>query len=216
MAETPKTKAVKRTTRVPATKVAEKKDYTVAWMILIGGIIAILIAANWEAVKKHFSKENVFAGNMVSQTAMFAATPVVVPAPAPATATDGETVKVANAGGVTVTQNCGTPPKPVVQAKHTTKPSAKAETVVRRGTFWGWVHPYATSADKKTCYADREISGMPPQCSQLIVEPSKGGETEVAWRNRMGQKQGLAVGMVTDRGVIASVTSPDVNLSTLK
>lgn len=72
------------------------------------------------------------------------------------------------------------------------------------GKFWGWVHPEATAVNKKPCFADRQIRGMPVECSSVEVFARAGSETEVEWNARVAAKNGIAVGVVTDKGTISA------------
>lgn len=72
------------------------------------------------------------------------------------------------------------------------------------GTFWGWVHPEATAANKKPCFADRPITGMPIECSSVQLFASIAGETEQQWNARVAAANGIAVGAKTDKGTISS------------
>ncbi len=80
------------------------------------------------------------------------------------------------------------------------------------GAFWGWVHPEATAANKRGCYADRLISGMPSQCSAIQVEPRVGAESEKQWNARVAAKNGIAVGVKDGKGTISSTTFSHVQV----
>lgn len=116
------------------------------------------------------------------------AAPVVVPAP-PVTQTVDVNVNVNGQPVHTQTSRQTTPPA-AAPAARTPAPAASAASG-KPGIFWGWVHPNSSATDKKPCYADRPIQGMPDRCSQVIVEPHNKGETEDAWRTRMAAKVGL-------------------------
>ena len=60
-----------------------------------------------------------------------------------------------------------------------------AETLKVNAPFWGYYHPKASPENKMKCFTTKQISGMPPQCSSVEVQPSKDGETETDWRARM-------------------------------
>lgn len=95
--------------------------------------------------------------------------------------------------------------RPMETAVHTSPPPAG-------GTFWGWVHPEATAANKRGCYADRLISGMPTQCSAVQVEPRVGVESEKQWNARIAAKNGIAVGVKDGKGTISSTTFSHVQV----
>lgn len=77
------------------------------------------------------------------------------------------------------------------------KPAAPASKpgATTSSTFWGWVHPSATATNKKPCYADRNIAGMPSACSSIEVQAHNKDETEDQWRTRMGALAGIKVGV---------------------
>jgi hypothetical protein len=74
------------------------------------------------------------------------------------------------------------------------------------GKFWGWVHPNATPANKRTCFADRQINGMPAQCSSVEIFSRAGSESEEAWNARVAAKNGIAVGLKDPNGTIKATT----------
>lgn len=71
------------------------------------------------------------------------------------------------------------------------------------GTFWGWIHPEATVTNKKPCFADRQITGFPPQCSSLEVFPRDDAETEQQWNARVAARNSIVTGARTSRGVVS-------------
>jgi hypothetical protein len=80
--------------------------------------------------------------------------------------------------------------------------SAQPGPAPTSGKFWGWVHPEATVANKKTCYADRQITGLPAQCSSMEVFSRQGTETEEQWNARVAAKNGIVVGQKDTHGTI--------------
>lgn len=70
--------------------------------------------------------------------------------------------------------------------------------------FWGWVHPQATPASPRLCFADREITGKPEKCTQVQVFSKEAGETEVQWNARVAAHNGIAAGKKDAKGVISS------------
>lgn len=72
--------------------------------------------------------------------------------------------------------------------------------------FWGWIHPEATATNKRICYTDRRITGMPAQCSSVEIFPREGNETEVQWNGRVAAKNGIYIGAKDEKGVISGIT----------
>lgn len=219
---------------------SDKKNFWIFPTILIVGLILAVLYMKWDSVSGFFkaNPDAAIAGTP-------AVTPPPAPAKVAVrggeiTITQNcnteaqqnhtlskEQMQAAMTGGVTITQNCNSVKPPVVVAQHprhrphNNRPAPanappQTASAPTGASFWGWVHPYATSGHPKTCYADRQISGKPEQCTNVLVEPRKGGETENDWRVRMGEKQGISPGKKDAKGTISSVTTPDVNLSNLK
>lgn len=71
------------------------------------------------------------------------------------------------------------------QTETTPKSAEAPKAEAKVATFWGWFNPRSSESNPLTCFATKQISGMPPRCASVIVEPSQDGETENAWRERV-------------------------------
>jgi hypothetical protein len=106
--------------------------------------------------------------------------------------------------------DCGCDKRPAPKPKRAaTKPAAGGASQIAKippappsGRFWGWIHPEATAANKRACFADRQILGMPAQCSSVDVFPRQGNESEVEWNGRVAAMNGIAVGVKDAKGTI--------------
>lgn len=125
-------------------------------------------------------------------------------ATATAAASGGHATATASGGGASATASVNAPSAPAAVATPA-QPSTPISEAPPPGKFWGWIHPEATPSNKRTCFADRLIQGIPTQCSSVEVFPRQGSETEVEWNARVAAKNGLVVGRKTEKGVISNL-----------
>ncbi|MDB5259907.1 MAG: hypothetical protein JWN37_138 [Candidatus Nomurabacteria bacterium] len=81
---------------------------------------------------------------------------------------------------------------PAVQPARTASSSAPLPSFpANASTFWGWYHPNSSAQSPMHCYATKQISGKPANCSDVEIVAPNNGETEQQWSFRVAAKQGI-------------------------